>query len=114
LGNNPGDTAVSVQIPTLGGAGGMATITYQTQVNMLMPGTAATLPNQGGVSGGNFAPTPTDDPNQPGTSDPTVVLAVGAAPAPALGSLGMFLFVAVLAGVAALSLRRAAADRLRK
>jgi hypothetical protein len=110
-GNNPGDTAVAVQIPTLGGGGGTATITYLTQVDPLPMGTSVRLENQGSVTGANFSPTVTDNPNTPAVNDPTAVVAIGPAPAPVLDTLGMLLAIAVLAGIAALSLRRGGAQR---
>jgi uncharacterized repeat protein (TIGR01451 family) len=113
-GNNTGDTAVVVQIPTLAGGGGNATITFQAQVNTVTAGAAVTLANQGTVSGANFPPTVTDDPGTAAANDPTVNFAVGAAPAPALDNIGLLLSIIVLAGVAALGMRRVAGDRLKE
>lgn len=109
-GNNPGDTVVAVQIPTLGGGGGTATIMYQTQVDTLAAGTSVQLENQGSVTGANFSPTVTDNPNTPAANDPTVVVAIGPAPAPVLGSFGFAFAVILLVGVAAVRMRRASSD----
>lgn len=109
-GNNPDDTTVNVQIPTLAGLGGSVTITYQTQVKGLI-GTAIIV-NQGTVSGGNFPSTVTDNPNTPAPSDATTILAFGPAPAPALSAVGLLFLVALLAAVAMRGLRRGSTNRL--
>jgi hypothetical protein len=109
-GNTPGDIAVVVQIPTLAGAGGSATVMYARQIKTTLIGHVP-ISNQGTISGQNFTTTVTDDPSTPAPNDPTVVTAFGPTPAPVMSDLGLLLLVALLAGVAALGLRRASIGR---
>lgn len=55
-------------------AGKNVVLTFDVTVGSLPPGTTQ-ISNQGQVSGGNFATTLTDDPAQPGASDPTIIAA---------------------------------------
>ncbi|MFC2009147.1 hypothetical protein ACFLUT_03740 [Chloroflexota bacterium] len=70
-GNTPGDTMVEVDIGTLDGGGGTATITFRVLIDDVIPAEVDTISNQALVTGSNFPSEPSDDPD-PGTlDDPT-------------------------------------------
>jgi len=71
VGNTAGDTSVTVQIPYLSGRGGTASILFQVDIVNPFPIGVTEVVNQGFVS---FESTtlPTDDPEEPGSTDPTV------------------------------------------
>jgi len=100
-GNSPGDPIAGVQIATLAGLGGSATITVQMQVKPTVIGNV-TIQNQASVAGGNFQSTATNT---------TLTPAYGPVPAPTIAPLGLLVLIILLAGVAVLELRRAAVDR---
>lgn len=100
-GNGAGDAIVGVDVGTLAGGGGSATITYQVVIDDPLPAGVMSVLNQGAVSGGNIPDTPTDDPATGAVGDPTVVpvqLPV-AAPAgiPVLDGLGRLVLLLMLA-----------------
>jgi uncharacterized repeat protein (TIGR01451 family) len=103
-GNGAGDVTVGVDVGTLAG-GGSVTITFQVTVDDPLPSGVTQASNQGTFSGGNVAPGATDDPDQPGTDDPTVIALGGTIPTeiPALGPWGL---VALALALAALATRR--------
>ena len=69
-GNDPGDTGVSVDLGTLTPASGTVKITFNTAVLGDIPESVEALCNQGTFSG-DFPIVGTDDPSEPGISDPT-------------------------------------------
>ena len=69
-GNDPGDTSVSVNLGTLTPASGTVKITFNTAVVGGIPESVAVLCNQGTFTG-DFPVVGTDDPSEPGISDPT-------------------------------------------
>jgi uncharacterized repeat protein (TIGR01451 family) len=71
-GNNVGDNAVKVNIGTLPGPDGTATITFRVIVNSPLPPGVTQISNQGFVSGSNFPTDPTDDPTDQSYDNPTV------------------------------------------
>jgi uncharacterized repeat protein (TIGR01451 family) len=73
LGNTAGDTSVRVDVGSLAGGGGTATITYRVTVNAPLPEGVHQISNQGLVAGDNFPDTSTDDSATPGGGDPTVI-----------------------------------------
>ncbi len=77
-GNGSGDTAVGVSLGTLGGSGGMATVSFRTRVDSPLPAGVTSVSNQGVVTATNAPAEPTDDPTTPTEDDPTVVSLVAA------------------------------------
>jgi len=110
-GNTPNATAVGVQIALLSGGGGSATIMYQSRVNDFIG--VKEIDNQGAIAGVNFPATVTDDPRTAAVNDATVILGFGRTPTPVTSDLGLVLLTALLIGVAAAGLRRAASLKAR-
>ena len=71
-GNAAGDATVAVNVGTLAGLGGAATITFEVEIDGPLPVGVTSVSNQGVVSGANFGDLSTDDPAVAGTADPTV------------------------------------------
>jgi len=71
-GNTGGDTAVSVNIGTIAGLGGTATVTFKVVIDNPFPPGPSIVSNQGTASGTNFSVVATDDPAVGGSSDPTI------------------------------------------
>jgi uncharacterized repeat protein (TIGR01451 family) len=103
-GNMAGDTTVTVDVGTLPGYGGTATIVFDVQVDDPLSPNVSQIVNSGTVSGSNFAPAATDDPSQPGGSDPTVFAAAGVA----IPTLQTWALLAMLAILGVVALRRMA------
>ena len=72
LGNGSGDNSILVNVGTLPGAHGSATITFRVKVNSVLPTGVSYLSNQGFVSGTNFPSDPTDDPQDDSYDNPTM------------------------------------------
>lgn len=71
-GNTAGDTAVTVNVGTIPGAGGSVTITFDVTLNNPLPAGPLTIANQGVVNGDEVpTDTPTDDPDTTDPDDPT-------------------------------------------
>jgi uncharacterized repeat protein (TIGR01451 family) len=111
-GNGAGQTAVGVDVGTLAGGGGSATITFRVMIDDPLPDGVMQVTNQGFVSGDNFADAQTDDPARPGAADATVVAIAAPVPAaiPTLSEWGLLLFLLLLGG---LGVRRIASSRAR-
>ncbi|MEM9594417.1 MAG: IPTL-CTERM sorting domain-containing protein, partial [Acidobacteriota bacterium] len=73
-GNTAGDTAVAVDLGTLAGSGGTATITFDVTVDAPLPAGVTSVACQGQVDrDGGGGPEVTDDPDDPtGDDDPTL------------------------------------------
>ncbi len=71
-GNSRDDVTVEVEIGTIVGSGGRATITFATTITDSLPVSITEISNQGKVVGSNFAEVPTDDPETDPSGDPTV------------------------------------------
>ena len=74
-GTDPDDTAITVEVGTINGAGGdvdEVTIMFEVMIDSPYPADAPTVENQGLVTGDNFADTLTDDPNTEDENAPTV------------------------------------------
>jgi uncharacterized repeat protein (TIGR01451 family) len=78
VGNTAGDSTIEVNIGTIPPQGSV-TITYDTTVNNPIPPGVTELVNQAVVNSNELPPEDSDDPDEPGTDDPTVV-PVAAAP----------------------------------
>lgn len=93
-------------------AGGSVTITIHATINPVPGGTQ--ISNQGTINydasgdGGNDSARPTDDPAQPGVSDPTVFTVRLVDPIPTLDGAALLLLVLLLGGAAVFCLRRLA------
>lgn len=72
LGNNSGDTGVLVNVGSINGPHGTATITFDVTVNSPLPTGVTWLSNQGFVAGDNFPSDPTDDPTDESYDNPTI------------------------------------------
>lgn len=70
-GNTLGDTTVAVSAGTIPPSASV-TITFRVMIQSPLPSGATSVANQGSVSGSNFTTVLTDDPDAPGSSDPTV------------------------------------------
>ncbi|MFC2000655.1 beta strand repeat-containing protein, partial [Chloroflexota bacterium] len=70
-GNSPGDTRISVDIGTITGHGGNATVSFKVTVNDPLPSGVALVSNQGEITTSELPPILTDDPTLPGTADST-------------------------------------------
>lgn len=69
-GNNTGDSGVVVQLGDIA-AGASATLSFEAIIANPLRSTATLISNQGQVTGSNFSPTLTDDPETAATGDPT-------------------------------------------
>jgi uncharacterized repeat protein (TIGR01451 family) len=100
LGNTVGDTMISVDVGTIPAAGGMVSITFQVAVDNPLPSGTMQLVNQGITSGSNFPPDLSDDPNEPGLTDPTAdPIGSGILEIPTLNEWGLLLLILSLAGL---------------
>lgn len=104
-GSSAGDGTVTVEVGTLSGVDGTATIVFDVTIpNQLSPGVKSIL-NSATITGTNFASTTSDDPSLPGANDPTVFPASPPSiPVPVLGwwaLLGLvgLLLIAALRGL---------------
>jgi uncharacterized repeat protein (TIGR01451 family) len=70
-GNNPGDTGVAVDMGPIPGGGSAANISYQAIIADPLPPGVTQVANQGLVTGDNFPPEPSDDPETPEEDDDT-------------------------------------------
>ncbi len=106
VGNTAGDTMISVDVGDIPGGGGMVTITFQVTVNDPLPDGVDELLNQGTTTGSNFPPDLTDDPTEPGDTDPTAD-PIGSDPLviPTLGEWGLLAMLLALAGLGVRRLR---------
>lgn len=71
-GNNSGDSIVTINVGTLPGAHGIATVEFQVIIKSPLPTGVTQLSNQGFVSGTNFPSDPTDDPTDGAYDNPTI------------------------------------------
>lgn len=71
-GNAPGDRAVAVNVGSVAGAGGTATITFQARIASPLPAGVTQVANQATLAGTNFTAVPSDDPSTPQAADATV------------------------------------------
>lgn len=78
IGNTAGDTTIQVAIPTLA-AGDTAIIEYDTVIDSPLPAGVTEVVNQAVIESDELPPGISDDPDEPGPDDPTVV-PVNAAP----------------------------------
>ena len=76
-GNGGGDTSVAVNIGTIA-AGASVTVRYDVTIDNPLPVGVTQLVNQGTVNSNELPSVPTDDPDEPGSSDPTVEPVVAA------------------------------------
>ncbi len=104
-GNTAGDTTVAVDAGTIGPYGGTVTIVFDVAINDPLPEGVTEIVNSGTVSGSNIAPVQTDDPAQPGSSDPTI-FAWALFAIPTLKTWALMALLATLGTVAALKLAR--------
>lgn len=97
-GNGAGETSVGVEVGTLAGAGDTATIVFNVTINDPLPFGVTKVANQGLVSGDLIADTLTDDPAQPGATDPTRVAVTATQPIaiPTLSAWALLLFLMLL------------------
>jgi uncharacterized repeat protein (TIGR01451 family) len=102
-GNAAGDAAPVVHVPSLA-AGGSLTVTFTATVGALPVGLQV-ISTQSKLSGGNFPPTVSDDPDTPEPLDPTTT-PVGAPRIQAIPTLGTWGLVALVVGLAGTSWRR--------
>jgi uncharacterized repeat protein (TIGR01451 family) len=100
-GNGAGEGSVGVDVGTLAGGGGSATITFRVIIDNPLPAGVMQVTNQGLVSGDNFADVQTDDPAQPGAGDATVTAIGAASPLeiPTLSGWGLLLFLLLVGGL---------------
>ncbi len=77
-GDSPGDAELSVALGSIG-PGASATVAFSVTINNPLPLFTREISNQGTVSSDELPPFSSDDPGQPGLSDPTVI-AVSASP----------------------------------
>ncbi|MEM6702675.1 MAG: hypothetical protein AAF690_08235 [Acidobacteriota bacterium] len=108
IGNTNGDVMVAVAIGTLQ-AGDVATITFDVTVNdPLVPENVAQILNQGTVSADDVPDVLTDDPNPPGTDDPTSipVQPTDLYSIPTMGQWGLLLLIGLLSLTGLVQLRR--------
>ena len=104
-GNTAGDTTVSVDVGTIGPYGGTVTIVFDVAIDDPLPEGVTEIVNSGTISGTNIAPVQTDDPAQPGSSDPTI-FAWALFSIPTLQTWALMALLAILGAVAALKLAR--------
>jgi uncharacterized repeat protein (TIGR01451 family) len=76
-GNQPGDTALEVDIGDIAGGASVA-ITYQVQIKQPLPAGVSKIRNQGFVNGANFPALATDDPDTLTVNDATLTQVVAA------------------------------------
>ena len=101
-GNTVGDPTVNVNVGTLTGAGGSATIGFQVKVNDPLPIGIVRIENQATVSGINFDDVLSDDPDTADAGDVTVAVAVSSvtpADVPTTSPAGTLSLAAVLSSV---------------
>lgn len=72
-GNTVGDTTVAVDIGVLA-TNDVATITYDVTINDPLPPGVTEIANQATISGDNFPPEPSDDPDEQPEDDPTILV----------------------------------------
>lgn len=111
-GNTAGDTSVAVNIGTLAGNGGTATIQFNAVVRSPLPGNVTQISAQGTLTGANISPLQTDNPltGTPGDPTATPIAAVVLPPAqiPTLDTWGQIMLVlAMLATGLGLTKRKA-------
>jgi uncharacterized repeat protein (TIGR01451 family) len=105
MGNTAGDTSLSVAIGTMP-ASASVTITFEAQINNPLPEGVREIINQGEVSGENFPPVLTNDPDTNPGGDPTIDVLARQAAIPTLSQWGVILFVMLLAAAAIFRLRQ--------
>jgi len=99
IGNTPGSTTVSVNVGTIA-PGATVTITFDVTIDDPLPPGVNTISNSGTVSGSNFDSVSTDDPSQPGGSDPTVIALAAGVAIPTLQTWALLALLSVLGIVA--------------
>ena len=72
IGNNPGDTTIEVAVGTMA-AGTSVTVTYDVVINQPLPSGVTEVVNQALLTSAELPPVISDDPDEPGTEDPTIV-----------------------------------------
>jgi hypothetical protein len=107
LGNRPGDPYPVVHLASLA-PGDSVTIVFRASIPTTLPAGLGFLSSQAAISGANFSPAVSDDPETPEPFDPTTTpLAVVAPQAvPAAGTFGLCLLAVTLAATSLLILRR--------
>jgi uncharacterized repeat protein (TIGR01451 family) len=85
-GNLAGDSNVVVQVGDIRG-GGSVTVSFQVQIDEALPAGVDTVANQGLISSNELPGLPTDDPDVPGTTDPTTTPLPGSGQLEALKSV---------------------------
>ena len=76
-GGNTGTPPVVVAVGTLA-SNASATITFRVRINAPLPAGVTQISNQGSITSSEYPAISTDDPDQPGTSDPTETPVVAA------------------------------------
>jgi uncharacterized repeat protein (TIGR01451 family) len=71
-GNNPGDTAIQIELGSIAGGGDSVTISFRATIDDPLPPDITQVANQGTVSGENFTAVSTDDPDTSAPDDPTI------------------------------------------
>ncbi|MDX2417287.1 MAG: hypothetical protein QNK19_07490 [Xanthomonadales bacterium] len=72
IGNNPGDTTIEVAVGTIVAATSV-TVTYDVVINQPLPSGVTEVVNQALLTSAELPPVISDDPDEPGTEDPTIV-----------------------------------------
>lgn len=104
VGNSAGDTSVAVDVGTLGGLGGAATLVFRATLADPFPSGVLSITNQGSVVGTNVSVVLTDDPATTPGPDPTVLavdpVVAAPAPIPTLDTMALLLFALMIGGYA--------------
>jgi len=101
-GNAPGDTTVDVDLGTLAGQGGTATVRFDVTINVPFPSTAPRIENTATFRGANIPNGTSDDPSLGGGNDATATpLAISTIP-----TLSTWALLALLTGIGLLAVRR--------
>ncbi len=72
IGNNPGDTTIEVAVGTIA-ADTSVTVTYDVVINQPLPSGVTEVVNQALLTSAELPPVISDDPDEPGPEDPTIV-----------------------------------------
>lgn len=99
-GNTPGDSSVTVTIPTIPALGGSVTITFDVRIDPTLPPGVTEVRNSGTISGADIPSFMTDDPSQPGANDVTVFAVASPAPIPTLETWALLALLLLGASIA--------------
>ena len=72
IGNTPGNTTIEVAVGTMA-ADTSVTVTYDVVINQPLPSGVTEVVNQALLTSAELPPVISDDPDEPGTEDPTIV-----------------------------------------